>query len=190
MAKVYDALKRVEEERERHTRAVAAQNAAASRPSDANAPLWRRWFDGRARPALAEPAAPVDTVLLERLQMLAARLDALEQHTTTSLSSVAEMIQALDGRTTNSHDGLCQERLDALAHRLEAVEEHSLKGVTSATGVVRAIEARMVTFESNTAAKVATVTDQAIQHGSQLNTRITILLSALAVSLVALLMRC
>ena len=102
MAKVYDALKRIEKERAQHTRATNAIPPRGQHlPAEgATAGMWKRWLSRKTR----EPAAPreislaPDGVLLERIEHIAGRLDTFEEQTLKRIPGVQEQLHTLEQR--------------------------------------------------------------------------------------------
>ena len=101
MAKVYDALKRIEKERAQHTRATNAIPPRGQHlPAEsATAGMWKRWLSRKTR----EPAAPRENsfapngVLLQRIEHIAGRLDTFEEQTLKDMP-LADIREALKNR--------------------------------------------------------------------------------------------
>lgn len=97
MAKVYDALKRIEAERSQHAALATAQPQRAAEPVSPS--LWTRWFGTKATlHSVPEKPARPDDLLQERLRVLVARLDAVEARATTPAPDVAERLHLVDDK--------------------------------------------------------------------------------------------
>ncbi|HVM96256.1 MAG TPA: hypothetical protein VMT89_07695 [Candidatus Acidoferrales bacterium] len=93
MAKVYDALKRLEEERTLLEQSARAQTRSARK----QAPSWSTWFRrGRQEEDVAAPEP--DHQFLDRLEKLASDVEAVRIARRTNASDVDARIEALNGQ--------------------------------------------------------------------------------------------
>jgi len=99
MAKVYDALKRVQEERARVARPPATDGAPAELLDDVRPlPAWKRWSASLAR-GFSPVADRPGTAVIERMDQVLRRLDVLDRSATTKVSQAEErLVHAVEAR--------------------------------------------------------------------------------------------
>lgn len=104
MAKVYDALKRIEKERAQHAPTTGVVSSGHKRlPAKATSPgpgIWQRWLGGKMREPLVSRDAPAvsEGVLLERIERIAGRLDTFEERALKGIPTVQEQLHVLERR--------------------------------------------------------------------------------------------
>lgn len=138
MAKLYDALKRVERERRRQQLAASLQSEGAGRRT-----LWKNWFPRLARqtPLLHETESWAD---------LLARVEDLERRASRSLPSPAEL--------------MLLERIEAITRRLDAFEERVLNRTPRTPQLVPALQEHLGTFERGILMRLSEVVDRLDQR--------------------------
>jgi hypothetical protein len=128
MAKVYDALKRLEEERSRDAAILRAGTSLATIESGAPgnpARRWMRWPWSTARPAEAQPRADESPGLSPSADV--ARLSGTIEQLRDELSQVRqELVHAVDSRAV---EVLAQER--GTRQELSEIEQRVLSGLGS-----------------------------------------------------------
>jgi len=139
MAKVYDALKRVQEERARVARPPLTVGAAAEPVGGLHPPpAWRRWSASLARGFGAVADRP-DTAVIERMDSVLRRLDVLDQSAVTKLSQAEErLVRAVEARLEaleKDFAGQLQAVLDAQSRRMAQLTGR----ISIALGVVLAV---------------------------------------------------
>ncbi len=100
MAKVYDALKRVQEERARTGRPPLAVGGSttAPLPEPRGLPVWKRWSASWARSS-ASAGIPRDSRIVERMEHILGRLEFLDHGATAKMSQVEmRLTQAVEAR--------------------------------------------------------------------------------------------
>jgi hypothetical protein len=121
MAKVYDALKRLESERSR----IKAEPVALSRMVDAGAHaktrpsrVWQRWSSGWGKRRNGQGVArDPHPAVLGRMEDLLARIETLEKSTPTDLPAIEERLaQIIDARLRAFEDEF-EARLCEIADR-------------------------------------------------------------------------
>jgi hypothetical protein len=166
MAKVYDALRRIERERQGQPMVPASLRDGISQP------FWKRWLRRRTRPRHLLTVLEAHGRGMERL---AARLDRLEDGASKTV--------------TISSDGMLLERIDAMASRLDAFEEQILRTIPRAEQLLPPLVARVTTLEQDALTRLSDVADRLDERIHRLQTRITVLGAVLVLLLVAMLLR-
>jgi hypothetical protein len=170
MAKVHDALKRIERERQRQV----LLTSVPSRPVGQGGRLsWKRWFVRRPRPA--QPQNFTNAMSPERMEPVAARLDILEKQ--------------LSGTHPNRSDAALLERMELIAGKLDLLEERVSHSLPSADQLRHELEAQLATLERQLVTELSGVTDRLSEWTALLSTRITVLLVLIALTLLGILFR-
>jgi hypothetical protein len=114
MAKVYDALKRIEAERSQHaalTTAYPQHAAELVSPS-----LWKRWFGTKALHSVPERPSHPDDLLQERLRVLVARIEAIETRAAAPAPDIAERLHVVDDKLAALELNLVKRMSDVADH--------------------------------------------------------------------------
>jgi len=116
MARVYDALKRIEAERSRESLARKTVPVPAPTPPESTS-MWKRWFGRQPGVNTASSTPPhTDDLLLERIRVIVNRLDALETRSAAPLPDLDERFRHFDEKLV---------RLERdLANRMSDVGDH------------------------------------------------------------------
>ena len=128
MAKVYDALKRVQEQRSRQTAASPEvfPPPVVLTPAPA-AGVWRRWIAPWARADHQPQAAGRSNVAVgDRVEALLHRIDRLEQHTSVNLLE-RHVVDAIEARIRTLEQELTARIADAVAEQGRRVEHLAVR---------------------------------------------------------------
>lgn len=162
MAKVYDALKRVEEERRQFTLAPAARGIHTQGLSEAERSRARSWWPARwsRRTGKGEARPAADDGGFERVQSALTRLDSLERRTSEQIPAV-------------------EKHLREVRESIPAIEEH----------LQQAMETRLRSIEEEHRLGLAALANELDRRMTRINTRLAILLAVVSVGLFLLLLR-
>jgi hypothetical protein len=170
MAKVHDALKQIERERQRQVLVTSV----ASQPVGQGGRLsWKRWFVRRPQPAQQTLSAM--GLSPDRVGRVAARLDVLEKQ--------------VSGTDPNRSHAVLLERTAMIASKLDLLEKRVSQSLPSADQLWHELEAQLATLERQLVTKLSGVTDRLGERTALLSTRITVLLVLIALTLLGILFR-
>ena len=130
MAKVYDALKRVQEQRSRQAGAssegLSPPEVFKMLPTPA---VRRRWFASWTRAAgQSETTRSNNNAIVDQVEGLLHRLDRLEQHASTNLPAVERhVVEAIDARLRTLEQELTARMAELLAEHGRRAERLSAR---------------------------------------------------------------